>query len=86
LPVLISNKVNIWREVEESNAGLVEPDHLAGSISLLTRWLNLPTSEKLSMRKKAVDCFTRHFEIEAARRSLYSTLESVVHKGSLVHA
>ena len=31
VPVLISDKVNIWREVQSDGAGLVAPDNLAGA-------------------------------------------------------
>jgi glycosyltransferase involved in cell wall biosynthesis len=78
VPVLISNKVNIWREVHECGAGLVEPDSVEGSTSLFRRWLNLSDAQMLAMRERAALCFNRSFEIEAARRSLYSVLESVV--------
>jgi glycosyltransferase involved in cell wall biosynthesis len=45
VPVLISNKVNIWREIEEDNAGLVENDDLGGhdpvarTLVRSSRWL-----------------------------------------------
>jgi glycosyltransferase involved in cell wall biosynthesis len=38
LPVVISNKVNIWREIEEAKAGLVttcNADEVAGALSIL---------------------------------------------------
>src|SRR5256886_6713007 len=38
-PVLISNKVNIWREIEADGAGYVENDDLNGTANLLRRWL-----------------------------------------------
>ena len=37
-PVLISNKVNIWREVVEDGGGFAEEDDLAGTTRLLERW------------------------------------------------
>ena len=40
-PVLISDKVNSWREIEADNAGWVAPDTLDGTVSLLERWLAL---------------------------------------------
>ncbi len=85
LPALISNKVNIWREVQQADGGLVEPDDLPGAISLLSRWAALSAEEKLSMKEKAIACFNNHFEIDAARRSLYSALGSLIHRDSLVH-
>ena len=50
LPVLISNKVNIWREIINYKAGLVENDDLAGTTRLLERWLQFPPSIKTDMR------------------------------------
>jgi glycosyltransferase involved in cell wall biosynthesis len=38
-PVLISNKVNIWREIEADGAGFVADDTQAGTDDLLNRWL-----------------------------------------------
>ena len=39
-PVLISNKVNIWREIAAAEAGYVENDDLAGTARLLERWVD----------------------------------------------
>jgi len=70
LPVLISNKVNIWREIEQDDAGLVENDDLAGTYSLFKRWLDLDAQKREEMSKKARACFLQHFEISSAARSL----------------
>src|SRR5262249_23386297 len=37
-PVLISNRVNIWKEIREDGAGLVEDDTERGSSSMLEVW------------------------------------------------
>jgi glycosyltransferase involved in cell wall biosynthesis len=39
-PVLISKSVNIWSEVIENNAGLVDNDNLEGVKNLLIQWKN----------------------------------------------
>ena len=67
-PVLISNKVNIWREVEGENAGLVEPDDLDGTMRLLARWSAMSESEQQTMREQARRCFEKHFDIETNSR------------------
>lgn len=72
LPVLISDKVNIWREIDREGAGLVEPDTVEGAASLLRRWVELPEDERAALRTRARECFLRHFEIMAAARSLLS--------------
>jgi glycosyltransferase involved in cell wall biosynthesis len=62
-PVLISDKVNIWREVEAACAGLIECDDLAGTSRLLDRWISLPSQNRAAMRKAARACYVEHFEI-----------------------
>jgi len=70
LPVLISNKVNIWREIEQDDAGLFENDDLPGTYALFKRWLDLDAQKREGMREKARECFLNHFEISSAARSL----------------
>jgi glycosyltransferase involved in cell wall biosynthesis len=74
VPVLISNKVNIWREIEANGAGYIENDDLAGTHRLLERWEHTPLAEADAMRALARECFHRHFHIERATDSLLSVL------------
>lgn len=76
LPVLISNKVNIWREIKNSKAGIIAEDTLAGTISLLERWLALSDPDRQRMRRAAAACFSAHFEINQAADSLYIAIYS----------
>eukprot|EP01038_Epipyxis_sp_PR26KG_P002792 gene2792-3964_t len=39
LPVLISDKVNIWREIDQARAGMVETDTVDGTERSLRHWL-----------------------------------------------
>ncbi len=73
-PVLISDKVNIWREISGDGAGLVDTDTLEGTIRLLSGWLAHNDNARDAMRKRAVDCFNQRFEI---RRSAQSLLEII---------
>ncbi len=66
VPVLLSNQVNIWPEVCNAEAGLVEPDNLMGVKALLTRWLSLDAESRDKMRQKATTCYENHFAIERA--------------------
>ena len=54
LPVLISDKVNIYREIAADGAGLVEADDLAGTRRLLERWLGLRDEERQAMGPRAI--------------------------------
>lgn len=46
VPVLISNKINISREVQSEAAGFVETDTLAGTEALLQQWIGLSPQER----------------------------------------
>jgi glycosyltransferase involved in cell wall biosynthesis len=74
LPVLISNRVNIWREIEADGAGLVEPDNAEGTARLIDRWLSLGELDRQKMRANARCCFEKRFEIERAAESLLQIL------------
>ncbi len=78
LPTLISDKVNIWREVHSDRAGLVAADDLQGAISLLRRWVDLPSDAKSAMRVCARRSFEERFEIEKASSLLISVLRASV--------
>jgi glycosyltransferase involved in cell wall biosynthesis len=67
-PVLISDKVNIWREVDVSHAGLVEPDTLAGICNLIRRFLALSPREREEMSRNGRAGFFRYFDIEVTAR------------------
>ncbi len=75
-PVLISNKVNIWREVESESAGLVEADTLDGTTSLLRRWAALKTDERAVMHHQARACYEKYFDIETNSRIFLDLVES----------
>jgi glycosyltransferase involved in cell wall biosynthesis len=77
-PVLISDQVNIWREVAADNAGLVEPDTNEGIARLLARWTVLPPAGRAQMRAAANACFARRFEISRAAASLHEQLGQVL--------
>lgn len=70
VPTLISDKVNIWREIDEWRAGFVERDDLDGSERLLRRWLATPGEEWAGMRERARACFVSRFHIGGSTQSL----------------
>ncbi len=78
LPVLISDRVNIWREIQLDNAGYVESDDLPGTKKLIERWARTPMAERDTMRNNARQCFVQRFQIERAVDSLLSILHEPV--------
>jgi glycosyltransferase involved in cell wall biosynthesis len=69
-PVLISNKVNIWREIETDGAGHVAEDNLAGTIRNLEAWLALDTIAYADMCQRARVCFQERFHVSRAAQRL----------------
>jgi glycosyltransferase involved in cell wall biosynthesis len=75
VPVLISNRVNIWREIEADGAGYVETDDLDGTVRLIKRWIGTGEEDRESMRANAKKCFSNRFEIHRAVDSFLEILE-----------
>jgi glycosyltransferase involved in cell wall biosynthesis len=82
LPTLISNKVNIWREVEADGAGIVAADTLDGTCKLLQSWMKMSEAEKRLMQQRARSCFEKRFEIRKAAENLEAVLFGVAPVGS----
>lgn len=80
VPVLISDKVNIWREIVADQVGWVAPDTLEGTLANLTAWLHASDEELETMKRAAVRCFNERFEIGGAARSLLAVIEPEISK------
>jgi glycosyltransferase involved in cell wall biosynthesis len=76
VPALISNKVNIWREILDDGAGMVSEDALEGTCALMRSYLEMSEQKKSAMRQAAENCFDRRFEIRRAAESLHAILTS----------
>jgi glycosyltransferase involved in cell wall biosynthesis len=76
LPALISDKVNIWREVQVDGAGLVAPDTIEGTAGSLRRWLKLDPALRDAMRAKASDSFKRRFTVDRMSSELLRVLQA----------
>ncbi|MBC7915813.1 MAG: glycosyltransferase [Pyrinomonadaceae bacterium] len=64
-PVLISDQVNIWKEVLDSGGGLVAEDTLENTQLMLEAWIGLPKEEQLLMGQKAKTGYENNFAIQA---------------------
>jgi glycosyltransferase involved in cell wall biosynthesis len=74
-PVLISNKVNIWREVQAAEAGLVSHDTVEATTDMLQRWLAMQEAERRAFRQRARTLFLDRFEITKSAESLVDAIE-----------
>ncbi|WP_206951350.1 glycosyltransferase [Trinickia acidisoli] len=73
-PVLISDKINIWREVDADRVGFVASDTVEGTLINLRHWLSLDPSSAARMRTRAAAAFAARFTIDAHARTLLQAL------------
>nr|WP_294551624.1 glycosyltransferase [uncultured Rhodopila sp.] len=74
-PILITNKVNIWREIEADGAGLVVNDDLDGVAAGLQAMCALPEAERDAMGRRGRACFMRRYDLEENAMSLLVLLQ-----------
>ena len=77
-PVLLSDRVNIWREIVDAKAALVESASEEGASRLMARWKRMDEPSRAQMRTAARHCFEREFEVSRVARSLADELSSLI--------
>ena len=76
-PVLISDKVNIWREIIEDRAGWAAPDTLEGTTRLLEEWLSRDAPERDAAGQRARKSFEARYQIDRATASWVDQLREL---------
>ena len=69
-PVLISNQVNIWPEIQAAGVGLVEDDTLDGTEKLMRGWLALSQAERDEMASRAYPFFLSHYSMKNGAQAI----------------
>lgn len=75
-PVLISDQVNIWPEIQSEGVGLVDKDTREGTDRLLRRWLELPEGEREEMAARCHPCFLRRYSMQSTAEALRDDFNS----------
>ncbi len=75
-PVLISDKVNIWSEIKNGNAGLIVEDSLKGVKEFLINWDNLNDLEKKQIGLNASETFYKYFATEPATLKFFEAISN----------
>jgi glycosyltransferase involved in cell wall biosynthesis len=75
-PVLISNQVNIWREIQQEGGGLVAPDTEDGIHALLNGWMELASDKKAGMGVRARTAYEKYFSIDQAAQRMKAVLQN----------
>ena len=74
-PVLITNKVNIYKDIKKYKAGFISDDTELGTIKNLKQWLSFSKKEYKQMSINAFKCFKNNFHIQHAVRKLHNKIE-----------
>ena len=69
-PVLITRKVNIWREIEDDGAGIAVTDDIDGVSEGIGRFCALSPALRALMGERARQCFVRRYDIEVVAARL----------------
>ena len=77
LPVIVSNKVNIWREIDSYGAGFVGEDTVAETVALLERWSALADGQIAALRVKSKKCFHEMFDFNATSKKVLENVEEL---------
>ena len=75
-PVLISDKVNIWREIVKEGGGIVKNDTEEETYELLKQWAILKKDEKSEMAKSALNVYKKCFTITQAAQQFIKGINS----------
>jgi len=77
VPVIISDKVNIWREIQSHQAGFICQDSVESTRAALNRWAELSVHEALKMRDGTLKCFDKHFNYDVIAGKVLEITESI---------
>ncbi|SNC77532.1 Glycosyltransferase involved in cell wall bisynthesis [Hymenobacter gelipurpurascens] len=73
-PVMISNQINIWREIAAGKSGLVADDTVQGTADALKQWLTMSPEQKQLMGKHARQVYENQFAMDRAATKLLAAL------------
>ena len=70
VPVLISDKVNIWPDIVHDEAGLVNADTAEGTYLSMAALLAMSVEERRRMVSNGLDCFRARYEMKRTAQAL----------------
>jgi glycosyltransferase involved in cell wall biosynthesis len=70
LPVLISDKVNIWPDLEKEGAGIVNPDTAEGTLQSMTALLAMTPEERERLTSNGLACFRARYDMQRTAQAL----------------
>ena len=85
-PVLISDKVNIWKEIVDDGAAFVAADTVDGTLRTLRDWFALTPARKITMESNALDCFRRRYDMKANAAGIVDIFAQILTRPEIVPA
>ncbi|WP_432708690.1 glycosyltransferase [Pedobacter sp.] len=73
-PVLISNQINIWKEINQAGACYVAENTIEGTSILLKLWSRASPQQKFVMSRNALHAFQKNFSTTQASKMLYNAI------------
>ena len=70
VPVVISDKVNIWPDIAADGAGIVNPDTAPGTLQGMVTLLTMPAEARQRMVSNGLTCFQNRYEMGRTAQAL----------------
>lgn len=83
-PVLISDQINIWREIETGNGGIVASDTVEGATEILIKWEKMIDQQRVAMGMAARKVYENNFTVKAAAKDLTNVLFNATCQKNLI--
>lgn len=76
-PVLITNKVNIYHEIQNHKAGIVVNDTIDGIKELIEKYICIKKDNYENMKENTIKCFEKCFSNEAYKNDFLKLIQKV---------
>lgn len=84
LPVLTTNKVNIWRDIVQDQAGFVRGDTLEGVQGIISDWTSSTMEDKARMKAQSKRSFSERFDVKYSVDRLLNRIGFVSRKSECI--
>jgi len=77
-PALISDQVNIWREISNGNGGIIKKDTTEGVSAMLKEWAGMTPAQQNEMSTGAGNVYLNNYIISQAALQFYNAISKIV--------
>lgn len=75
-PVISTNKVNIWREIDKYKAGFISNDDKNGVASSIKNYISLSETKRETMKHNSLACYENSFSIDAFKNDFNNLIKN----------